>query len=334
MNHLTKLIFVLSFANLLSPVSIAESKQEEGETLIRRSEQVSNIRSADAPPFRLRANFTLMGNGVTNEEGAYTETWVSHGRWRRETTLTTFHRVEVGAEKTRWTLDNPGEIPETARSLGSIMQMQLQPGEKLSIKVASMRDQTVAGVQARCVELKYYNMGKEKLCIDAHVGVLLLKETPTIRKGKEFTYSCRFTQYEEFGGRMYPRHILCVEDGRPGIDIKVTELSDEPLLDSALFVAPSGAKELANCQGKLLPPRTLQAPEPGSPKNETPPNVPVVIELTVGRDGKPHDLEVTRSFDKAFDDQAMEAVGKWVFQPAKCDGDPVPVRLNIEVNFR
>ena len=48
-----------------------------------------------------------------------------------------------------------------------------------SIKVAAIRDQSVRGVQARCVELKG-GIDKEMVCIDAQRGVLLLRETQTL----------------------------------------------------------------------------------------------------------------------------------------------------------
>lgn len=332
MNLLARLILAVGFAVLLSPVSIAGNKQEEGENLIRRAEQVSNIRSSDARSFRLKASFTLLGNGAAAGEGTYTEIWVSHGRWRRETVLGTFHRTELGGEKTRWTLDTTEEIPGNAGQLGALMG-QLDVRQE-HIKVAAIRDQTVEGVQARCVELKGTSFGNETLCIDAQSGVLLLKKTPTLWMGKKFQYSCQYGQYEEFAGRMYPRHIRCVEDGHPGIEVRVMELLGEPSPDSALFVPPIGAKELANCSGKLQAPKALQTPDPKYPKNEPQPDSPVVIWLIVGVDGKPRDLKIARRIGKEFDDRALAAVGQWVFKPAMCDGDPVPVQINVEVAFR
>lgn len=62
---------------LVSAACSAENKQKEGEMLIRHAEEVSNLRTAGARPFRLLASFTLLGDGATNEQGSYTETWAS-----------------------------------------------------------------------------------------------------------------------------------------------------------------------------------------------------------------------------------------------------------------
>jgi outer membrane biosynthesis protein TonB len=35
-----------------------------------------------------------------------------------------------------------------------------------------------------------------------------------------------------------------------------------------------------------------------------------------------------------LDDQAVKGVSQWRFEPAKRDGKPVPVLIEIETNFR
>jgi len=60
----------------------------------------------------------------------------------------------------------------------------------------------------------------------------------------------------------------------------------------------------------------------------------VQLSLTVGFDGVPRDVRVVRSLDTGLDQQAIEAVKTWRFQPATADGRPVSVAATIEVNFR
>jgi TonB family protein len=35
-----------------------------------------------------------------------------------------------------------------------------------------------------------------------------------------------------------------------------------------------------------------------------------------------------------LDERALEAVKLWRFEPSRKDGQPVPVQINVEVNFR
>ena len=60
----------------------------------------------------------------------------------------------------------------------------------------------------------------------------------------------------------------------------------------------------------------------------------VVLWVVVGPDGRAHDIRVQRSLGMGLDEKAMEAVRSWKFEPAKKDGQPVAVQVNIEVNFR
>jgi protein TonB len=60
----------------------------------------------------------------------------------------------------------------------------------------------------------------------------------------------------------------------------------------------------------------------------------VVLWLVVAPDGHPQQIRVQRSLGMGLDEKAMEAVRQWRFEPAKKDGQPVPVMINVEVNFR
>ena len=60
----------------------------------------------------------------------------------------------------------------------------------------------------------------------------------------------------------------------------------------------------------------------------------VVIDCTVGPDGRVYDMRVSRSLGMGLDEKAKEALRNWKFEPAKKDGQPVAVLVSIEVNFR
>ena len=60
----------------------------------------------------------------------------------------------------------------------------------------------------------------------------------------------------------------------------------------------------------------------------------MVLWVVVGPDGRPHDMRVQRSLGMGLDEKAMEAVRQWKFEPARKDGQPVAVQINVEVNFR
>jgi protein TonB len=58
----------------------------------------------------------------------------------------------------------------------------------------------------------------------------------------------------------------------------------------------------------------------------------VIIEATVGTDGKVKDTKVIRSI-KALDDAAVSAVRAWVFKPTVVNGQVVQVITTISITF-
>jgi TonB family protein len=59
-----------------------------------------------------------------------------------------------------------------------------------------------------------------------------------------------------------------------------------------------------------------------------------VLGVIVGPDGNPQDVWVVKKLGLALDRKAIDVVRTWKFEPATRDGEPVPVLINVEVNFR
>jgi len=63
-------------------------------------------------------------------------------------------------------------------------------------------------------------------------------------------------------------------------------------------------------------------------------NGTVSITLTVGEDGEPRNVRALTSPGLGLDQAAIAAVSQWRFKPGVKDGMPVPVSVNVEVDFR
>ncbi len=88
--------------------------------------------------------------------------------------------------------------------------------------------------------------------------------------------------------------------------------------------------------GGVSAPRALFAPDPeySEEARKAKYQGTVVLWVVVGPDGRPHEVRVQRSLGLGLDEKAIEAVRQWRFEPAKKDGTPVAVQINVEVNFR
>lgn len=59
----------------------------------------------------------------------------------------------------------------------------------------------------------------------------------------------------------------------------------------------------------------------------------VVLEVVLDKSGTVSRIRILRGLGMGLDQQAVEAVKTWLFQPATRDGSPVAVQMKIEVSF-
>ena len=92
----------------------------------------------------------------------------------------------------------------------------------------------------------------------------------------------------------------------------------------------------------VLPPVAIQQAQPESATNQQvaqsggKPKVKegtVILSMAVTVEGKVQDVHVVRSLEVALDQRAIEAVQQWKFSPGRMNGLPVPVQIEVEVNF-
>ena len=60
----------------------------------------------------------------------------------------------------------------------------------------------------------------------------------------------------------------------------------------------------------------------------------VLVTLIVDQQGRPQNVHVLRGVGMGLDENAVKAVQQYRFKPAMENGKPVPVQLNVEVNFQ
>ncbi len=88
--------------------------------------------------------------------------------------------------------------------------------------------------------------------------------------------------------------------------------------------------------GGVSEPRTIFAPEPefSEEARKAKHQGVVIVSVIVGPDGRARNIHVVQPLGLGLDEKAVEAVRTWRFDPARKDGQPVSVAVNIEVTFR
>lgn len=84
------------------------------------------------------------------------------------------------------------------------------------------------------------------------------------------------------------------------------------------------------------PPHVVSAPDPEYSKEARNAHYQgtCVLWVVVGADGNVPNVKVVRGLGHGLDKKAVETVKGWRFEPAREDGQPVAVQVNVEVSFR
>lgn len=93
---------------------------------------------------------------------------------------------------------------------------------------------------------------------------------------------------------------------------------------------------LAHLGSGVTPPKVIRAVDPefsDEARRQKYQGV-CVVSLIVDAQGNPQDIRVVRALGMGLDEKAIEAVKQYKFKPAMKNGHPVPIEINIEVNFQ
>lgn len=118
------------FAVLATTFLTAQTVQSRGEAMMSRARAVSDIRHKDAPAFRLKVEFSFIGDDLEPKKGTFIEWWVSSDQWRRETESGGARHLEIGGPYKIWLQDTGGELPEQVKRLPSLVAITPPPTNK------------------------------------------------------------------------------------------------------------------------------------------------------------------------------------------------------------
>jgi TonB family protein len=94
-------------------------------------------------------------------------------------------------------------------------------------------------------------------------------------------------------------------------------------------------EEIRRVQDGVTTPRAIYTPEPefSDKARRARYQGTDVLTIVINKEGKVSRIKVRRAIGYGLDENAMETVKKWRFQPATSNNEPVAVEMNIEVSF-
>jgi TonB family protein len=110
-----------------------------------------------------------------------------------------------------------------------------------------------------------------------------------------------------------------------------------PDADAGPAVPPCATTPLRRVGGTVSPPLALFAPAPKFSDEARAAKFSggtVLVNLTLDVCGRPQNVHVLHGVGMGLDENAVAAVKQYIFKPAMENGQPVPVEVNIQVNFQ
>jgi TonB family protein len=316
---------------LLGGTALAEDVQQTAEGMLDRARQLSDIRSPNAPGFRLNVTFSFIDQDLETVQGTYTEVWISNSQWRRETVVGNLRRVEIGGPTRHWLIDDGKDLPEEAARISTVVEIFPSRTVKFEFDYSTSPDSTTQCFVTKEAGEKHL---RHAFCFDRDHHVLAENESPELIGDRVSDHACSYNQFSKFGDYWYPRQMECRQNGHREMEAKVVELALATSADPSLFMPPASALEMGNCPVSPVPPKAVSTPGPFPPAGMRNRQALVGLWMIVDTKGKPQGLRVTRASGKPFDDSALSAVRGWRFKPGTCNGEPIPLPLKVQVSFR
>lgn len=306
----------------------SDKAKQEGKELVEQAEAKADIFALSS--FEMKATVRIDSKGKPLD-GSYLFLWNGPGQWREEIILPGYSEVQVGGSGVVSLKRSTDVIPLRIDQLHSALGygsgtphprsfFHLTPGPDETIK--KIHDQKINGSKAACVEIADRENHTRNVCVDESTGVLI-RQRPFLDK-----------ETIAIAGKLFPRFLSYVEDGKSVVEIQVTELKTTEQLPSSAFEPPSGAVAKAGCMnpspGRLVKRVTPQYPEP---ERQSHMEGTVAIYALIAGDGVPQQLRIVSGLTPGFNKASLDAVQLWRYEPARCNGNPVGVETVLTVNY-
>ena len=328
--------------------ALGQSVRDKAAELLLQTENTSLQFPTDgSSPYHERVKFTLAGF-PPDIKGQIIKDYLSSEQWRERGELGDYQRITVRSGRQlgefRSAAFEPLWMEPLRRSLPPVV-MRLGPNDK----VKRITHRPINGVANNCIEYETRqerSRQENEACVNEADGTLTSLRQRIIEGA--CVLGCRteteWSDYSSFGGKLYPRHVRITKVRSIDADVEFSAGSD---LTSSSFRIPANLEIKKACD-KISPPMRLQGEPPSYPHrmNEWGFEGPVAVQARIGVDGRVQEAKVanphggpqglpgvTPGWDgRDVDAAIVDAVRKWVFEPAKCDG--VPMVENTLITFQ
>lgn len=322
-------VMVLLGVESVAAVPSSEELKANANALLVQAQKVAVfVPNVDREPYHERVSFLFSGLVQGDQRGTFVYDFRSKELWRWKWELPGYQEInvrngkQVGERET-----NEFEPVRISQLRWALPPFYVILGENdVPKKIAPEK---VNGQDAQCIQFEAVRSRDHfdrQVCLD--VG------NHTMLRWSDERREIEWTDYVPFKDRFYPQHVTVKEHGNKIIQAEIEFQAASDLSPSA-FEIPSDMRTRKACE-HLTRPIVIKRVEPEYPKRigVRSLDADVVIEVKVSVEGKVDEAQITETGGSDLDRAALDAVKKWVFEPAKCDGEPVSNKVTVAVDFR
>ncbi len=305
-----------------------------------------DFNSSELKPWHLKATYQLYDEkGQPADQGTYEHWWVSDGLHRSTWTRS-------GARYSEWRSPDGKHAYVASGQAFDFFEFRLESslisplpgGADLDPSKVRLDRESISpgGLKLSCV-MVIPNMPLHGQTQPVPLGMFPTycfdPQTPVLRLAYSFgTLTMEFNRIVKVQNRFLARDVALYEGKRKILTATVDEIDGISPSDPALTPPPdaqlihheSMAVPEGVAQGKLLRKEMPVYPEDAKKAHIS---GRVILETTIGRDGRIHNLRVVSAPWPSLAGAALWAVSRWQYQPFLFDGEPVEVETTINVIF-
>ncbi len=203
-----------------------------------------------------------------------------------------------------------------------------------TIKGSSQHLDCIGSVRAANADVKIDSLGSvwAAYCFEEHEPVLLASH-------ENGTITTLYGQVRKFQNHNFPGQIEILYVGKKRVQATLEDLSEvhaddvafTPSPDAKEYVLKIGVAVVSNSKLPVLI-RSVQPEYPIIARTAHITGI-VVIDATIGKDGRVKDANVVSSPLASFSAAALDAVRQWRYEPMMMGGQPTEVHTQININF-
>jgi TonB family protein len=312
------------------------------EALAKRLHDAAEMSSIDDPalkPWHLKLDVQLYDDqGNPSEKGTIEEWWTSE-KDKRVYTMPSYATTEIRDGKTLYR--SKGQI-SAAYGLSAIRRLVVHPmatAEEIDHAKLKLHVQTFGKVKLDCIVLDQQIQSISDAPIGLFPTYCLEHDGDRLRLRDRFgSEASALETFGTFQDRKVAVYASIGVDGHKTIDGHVTVLESKTLEPSIFAVGDELAEVKTGLPAdgaKVVAPKVIKSVEAHYPAGAAGQRRggTVQIAVTVGTDGRVHNLRLVKSLDADLAWSAMDAVRSYIFNPAMSDGTPIETEVIIQVEF-